>query len=252
MKKILFFPLILVLLALPLKIEAGTYPTGQFDDTPLKAGNCTMVNTEAEKSVTTVYTLNPDHTRSLAYQYRNVWHREARCDELQFHVDHNTTINCLRLWLIEVEKERYRNMGTSIYNGQTMSTPRYDWFLIKDGKRYHIPDLPTAYAWGLLVQDRISVSSFLTDYFYEHVEDGGALNYTDGQYFEQIDDVWRNLNFSQSTFPTRLQEELETQFSQNAFTYINPCSIDLYIRGAYCKLLDFGWTSQNSETYVYR
>jgi len=197
----------IILISLPLLSQAGTYPTSIFDNTAQKAGYCTMVTLISEKSETSVYTLNPTHTVSLANSYFEYWSRWPRCDELQFHIDHNTSLSRLRAWLSQVERQRLQNVNQLPYAGQTVSTMEHEWFLI--------------------------------------------INYTDGIFYEEINDAWKNLNFTQPALPTRLQSELNLQFINDSFNFKDPCRIGTYSRGVYCRLMDFSWTAQNFQTYGY-
>jgi len=114
-------------------------PYAPFTD-DLKAGNCTLVNTVAEKDSTHVYTLNPDNTYNLNWAYWERWRRNARCDELQFHVDHSTPISRLNSWLDEVAYGWYADIGNTHFKGQTVSTSRHEWFFVDQNGIHRIPD----------------------------------------------------------------------------------------------------------------
>ena len=174
----------------------------------LEAGDCILVNTVAEKDANHVYTLNPDNTRAINQSYVMRWSRNARCDEIQFHVDHNTPISVLNNWLDNVAYGWYANLGSTHFKGQTVSTSRHEWFYVdQNGILQRIPDWLTSLSWGLLVSDRLSVSPYHADKFYEFVTIGPPLGFNDGQYAVIINNIWKNGSTDYTGLPPRLADE---------------------------------------------
>jgi len=232
-------------------------------------GDCTMVTTRAEADGTHVYTVNPDHTYNLNAQYFLYWSRNARCDELQFHVDHNTTISRLKTWLGSVATGWYQNIGTTHFKNSTISTLRHEWFFVKDNQIHRIPDLLTALSWGLLDDDRFSVPAPLTDTFYNNVSVGTPLNFNDGPNAAKIRAIWKNGNRDFTSLPARLAAEISAYtygyskiFSSCPSSCLNPtdrsCGALMDWRWTYsnagyqsCPVggLELDWRMENSETF---
>ncbi|MFA6272082.1 MAG: hypothetical protein WC693_03160 [Patescibacteria group bacterium] len=209
MKKALILSVTLFLLLLPASrpLKATPYLDSYFDE--ITAGdNCTLVNTPAEADATHVYTLNPDYTKLLAVEYPAFWERQARCDELQFHVDHNTPKARLSSWLLTTAQSWLQNISTSHYKNQTVSTSRDEWFFINESGAHRIPDILTGWSWGLLGEDYLKISPRLTDSFYNSVTIGSPLQFNDGQYAEKIRAIWKNGDRNFDTLPTRLGTSL--------------------------------------------
>ncbi|MBU0706934.1 hypothetical protein KKG41_01020 [Patescibacteria group bacterium] len=173
------------------------------------AGDCYMVDTPAEADATHVYTLNPDHTNNLNQAYYNNWQRQARCDELQFHVDHNTTLTRLNTWLREIAIGWYQNIGGSHFEGQTVSTSRHEYFLVQNGVIRRIPDWLTAMSWGLLVKDRLSIPYAHTEVFYSSISLGTPLPYSEGNFVDDMNSIWQEGSRDFSDLPERLGDEID-------------------------------------------
>ncbi|MFC1687268.1 hypothetical protein ACFL0L_01720 [Patescibacteria group bacterium] len=224
--------------------HAGNYYYGSDGQTPLKAGDCKLVKTESEASEIYVYTLNPDYTILLNQSYFDHWQRNARCDELQFHVDHNTTRTRLRVWLRDIAYGWYSDIGASHLKNQTVSTGDYEWFFIQNGTIRRIPDILTAWSWGLLINDRITIPREHTDDFYNLTTLGAPLNFNDGQYVDDINDIWNDGNRDYSSLPSRLADDIQSQVSGTKRVF-ERCT---YSSGSspYRALLDWGWMLRNS------
>lgn len=224
-----------------------------FDDgvgMPLTAGTCVMVNTRAEaKRGNAVYTLNPDHTIKLNQAYLSFWGRNARCDELQFHVDRNMKIAKLSSWLNKRAVAWYRDLKNSPYEGRTVSTSRREWFLVQNGQLRHIPDWLTAMSWGLRIPARASIPSRMTDIFYESATVGEPLQYSAGPYWSAIEERRRNGTALPATVPQPVRDEVQA-FAQNA-VFGNIFFLQRYVPrsadDAYAKLLDWSWVAENPE-----
>ncbi|MFA6271922.1 MAG: MopE-related protein [Patescibacteria group bacterium] len=212
------------------------------DGKPLYAGVCQLVETRAEAGPNKVYTLNPDHTIRLNNLYKDYFSRNARCDELQFHVDHNTSAYRLEAWLAETMLGWFRDIGKTHFEGQTLSTSRHEWYFVKNGTLHRIYDWPTALAWGLLPGDRLSIPWQLTNRFYNIVKIGEPLNFSTGQYATQIHNLWKKGTENISVLPLSMQNEIikfkNSDTYQSAFTSRN----QLTYKGAYGALLAWGWT----------
>lgn len=189
---------------------ASAYSTSPYDSSsPYTIAGCTMVNTKAEMDSSHVYTLAPDVLYTLNNSYHELWNRNARCDELQFHASHSTSNERLRVWLIDVAKGWFRNIGSSHFKGQTVSTSRHEIFFIDGNGAHRIYDWPTAMSWGLLIGDRVSISSVLTEPFYDSVKFAAPLSFTDGLYRDAFHDVWRDGERDLTAFPGRMADEIE-------------------------------------------
>ncbi|PIY95469.1 MAG: hypothetical protein COY66_06760 [Candidatus Kerfeldbacteria bacterium CG_4_10_14_0_8_um_filter_42_10] len=225
---------------------AGTYIDPQTGHDDYAAGNCIMVTTRAEADNNHVYTLNPDNTIMLNFYYSAYWSRNARCDELQFHVDHNTTGAVLINWLDSVARSWYDNIGSSHYKHQTVSTSRHEWFFVNEDGIHRIPDWLTALSWGLLINDRYSIPANHTTDFYDSVTIGAPLNFSEGQYADKIHDIWLEGDDDYSTLPERIEEEINLVKAQaNVF---NTCTFSWYSAypgNPWRNLFDWTWMLHN-------
>ncbi|PIY95913.1 MAG: hypothetical protein COY66_05650 [Candidatus Kerfeldbacteria bacterium CG_4_10_14_0_8_um_filter_42_10] len=223
----------------------------------LKIGNCTLINTIAEKDATHIYTLNPGFTVQLNSAYINYWNRNARCDELQFHVDHNTSLTTLNNWLGQIAVSWYKNISATHLNHQTISTSRHEWFYIDENGVHRIPDILTAWSFGLLLDDRFSVNPSLTDAFYNNVTIGTPLNFNNGQYKTQINNIWKNnASITDSGLPATLITNLNYldayHYIGHPFGYngvFDNCQLDGWNLESrvYENLLDWSWMLRNHD-----
>lgn len=218
---------------------------------PYKAGNCTLVSTKAEADATHVYTLNPDNTYRINTAYLNYWGRNARCDELQFHVDHNTTLSRLGSWLKSVAIGWYKNIGTTHFNNQTISTTRHEWFLVQNGVVRRIPDWLTGLSFGLLINDRLDIPYTLANDFYSLIKLGSPLNFNEGAYATKIRAIWKNGDTNYSTLPSKMVDEINyftKESSLNEGDVFNKCTFvypGFYPGNPYDALLDWTWMLHN-------
>lgn len=180
--------------------------------------NCVLTPDPAQKSATTVYTLNINLTNTINDHYLSYWHRSARCDELQWHADRGTSVNKLDRWLRKVEIQRLRNHE---YEGLVYSSGAH-WRLI-NGKRQKVPDWLTQMAWGYVTKDGFAIHSQTKKQFLEAYPEIKPLNYTEGPYFQQVDDMWRN-GTRTANVPQDLNDELlQYGFGTGYFLYRNVC-----------------------------
>lgn len=231
--------------------NAGTWLAPGSAHDPFIVGNCTLVNTSSEADSTHVYTLNPDHTKLLDDAYSRYWQRHARCDELQFQIDHNTPLSRLNSWLDGVAKGWYDNIGTTHFNNQTVSTSQHEWFFIKDGVAYRVHDILTGWSWGLLIGDRISIPPQHTQYFYNTVTFGNSLHFSGGTNADKINNIWKNEDRNFSSLPTRLADQI-TMFHEDARasggygSIFEVCTFQSTFPGdPFYSLLDWSWTQRN-------
>ncbi len=237
--------------------SAGTYlsPYAPYED-GYKAGDCTMVTTRGEADATHVYTLNPSNTVNLNLSYLYYWGRNARCDELQFHVDHNTSIARLNSWLKSVVVDWFKNIGTTHYNNQTVSTTwsnghGYEWFLVRDGAIHRIPDWLTALSWGLLMNDRLSIPVGVHEEFYDNAPLGAPVSFNDGPYATKIRSIWQNGDRDFSTLPASLATEINSFLSGGGgrsgnWGVFTSCSYQFsWSSDPYGVLLDWSWMLRN-------
>ncbi|MDD5342466.1 MAG: hypothetical protein PHI73_03985 [Patescibacteria group bacterium] len=247
MKKVLIPALILFFgLTLAWQTDAATWQDKYHFPEPYMAGGCIMVNLRSEADATHVYTLNPDNTYYLNYEYRQRWSRNARCDELQFHVDHNTTRERLVSWLNSVASDWYKNIGSSHFKNQTVSTTKNEWFYIDSAGAHRIPDWLTSLSWGLLIQDKLTIEATMTGLFYKNVTIAPPLQFNDGQYASKITAIWKNGDRDFSTLPVRLADVLEgyTYGYPKIFTSCpSPCGSPTDRNCG--SLLDWRWTYSN-------
>lgn len=220
--------------------RATNYPDAH--GMPLKVGVCALVNTKSEEDATHVYTLNPDNVRAINALYRLYFFRDARCDEQQFHVDHNTSLSKLETWLSVKLKSRFQS---GQYNGQTISTGRREWFYIDNGQARRIPDWLTALSHGLLVADRLSWPKDRS--FYGNVKIGKPLDFTSGQYAEKINAVWKNGDRDYAVLPTRLATDIQSLVDrQEPYTSVFAGCTFFSARGdRRGELLDWSWMLHN-------
>lgn len=125
--------------------------------------------------------------------YKFWWNRDARADEITFHRTHNTSIQRLEDWVRSIRKNlnvngRYR---ISTLEGQTVSTQQLATFpdggkmyLIQNGQRHRVYDIPTALAFGLEWGDRISLPQDgpHLNYILNAFPEGAPLNIANGPY----------------------------------------------------------------------
>ncbi len=251
MKKITLLTFVLLLAAIPAsRVEAGKWRHGNEYYT---AGNCYMVDSQAMADDQHVYTLNPDHTFQLNYSYVLRWGRNARCDELQFHVDHNTPLSRLNAWLDEVAFGWYSNLSASHFNRQTISTSRHEWFYVDENGIHRIPDWLTGLSWGLLVNDRLSIPIVHTEAFYEYATISNPLNYYGGSYVDEINDIWQDGNRDYSNLPTSMVNDINSVNSPvlrvgrgGSFSVFTNCAYLTSSAGdPYGNLLDWSWMQHN-------
>lgn len=257
MKKLLLITALVGLgLLIGQSVKASAWMDPSDPSQPYLAGNCSMRNVRSEALSGGVYTLNPDYTFQLNQAYLEYWNRNARCDELQFHVDHNTTRERLKTWLGSVASTWFLNPGASPYLGQTVSTSRHEWYLITLFGAHRIYDWPTALSHGLLVGDRMSISPALTDSFYANMNFLPPLHFGEGQYADKINDIWKNGDRDYSSLPARLADNIEFFVDGQYYTsqpeisrksVFEGCSYSaMYPGDPYRNLLDWGWMASNS------
>lgn len=244
--------------------QAGTWKSPHYPYGDLTLGNCALVNTQSEANATHVYTLNPDNTIAINSAYMSRWDRNARCDEIQFHVDHNTSINRLTNWLDETAYGWYANIGTSHFKNQTISTSRHEWFFVDVNGIHRIPDWLTALSRGLLINDRISIPPAHTEKFYELAEIGPPLLFSSiekgqtqwlGPWSEKVYNIWKNGDRDYTTghppMPSRLVEELGRRtdcasFAGSCSILFESCQYIPYTPpDEYENLLDWSWMLRN-------
>ncbi|MCH7492617.1 hypothetical protein IID19_03445 [Patescibacteria group bacterium] len=251
MKKLTLFAIATAFLFSATTIYAGTYPSSD-GETQITVAGCTLVTTPAEADSSNVYTLNPDHTILLNNSYFTYWGRNARCDELQFHVDHSTSISRLNSWLKSVVRGWFSDIGNTHYANQTVSTLNHEWFFIKEGVARRIPDILTSWSWGLLVGDRISIPRAVQADFYELVTIGAPMEFSGGQYSEKINSIWMDGNRDYSSLPesmsTIIDKFVESKFAGSPTDggIFERCTYaSLYSGDPWRALLDWSWMARN-------
>lgn len=210
---------------------------------PMKAGSCTLVDTKAEADTTHVYTLNPSNTLNINRLYVTHWTRDARCDEIRFHVDHNTSSVRLDSWLSDTAMGWYKNIGATHFRGHTVSTSQHEWFYIDTEGAHRIPDWLTASAWGLLIDDRISIPVGHTATFYKYVKIASPIKFQDGMYATKMNAIWKNSDRDFSVLPSRFASEITwANGTREVFTQCNYNADHGDPRGV---LLDWHWMKYN-------
>src|SRR5690606_14393741 len=120
---------------------------------PIMTNGCVLTPDPAQKNAHTVYTLNISLTQDIDRAYYEWWGRYARCDELQFHAEHNTPWARVNSWLSKTQIQRYKD---HVYTGGLFKTHAQGTFSdakiwrIINGKRQRVYDWPTQMAWGFL------------------------------------------------------------------------------------------------------
>ena len=151
--------------------------------------------------------------------YVDMWDRPIKCNELIFHLDHNTPHDRLRNWLRTESESNFTQDFIDIYegyNGSTISTslkiPRTSYpnsfYLLTEHNRYLVPDYPTSLSWGLLISDRIGIRGQVSEYIFSHFPNGGMLEYAEGPYYQEIQTYW-DTGVIDETLPESLIQELE-------------------------------------------
>lgn len=231
---------------------ASTYIDPETGHDNYSAGNCIMVTTREEADNNHVYTLNPDNTIYLNFLYTAYWDRNARCDELQFHVDHNTPQVRLANWLDSVARSWYDNISSTHYNHQTISTSRHEWFYVDEAGLHRIPDWLTATSWGLLISDRYSIPANHTIDFYDSVTITAPLNFSDGQYTDKINAIWKENDRNFSSIPSLLADEVNFMLNRGdgeepyKWEIFDDCGYEYLSSGdEYGNLLDWSWMLRN-------
>lgn len=247
MKKYIFLFAVIILLFTALPAKAGTYRDPYTLKWGYKAGDCTMVDTRSEADATHVYTLNPDNTVQLNSSYVGYWNRNARCDELQFHIDHNTSLTKLRSWLGGIATGWFKKIGATHFRHQTVSTLRNEWFYIDEQGAHRISDWLTGLSWGLLIDDRISIALPLTDAFYNNVTISTPLKFNDGRYKTKIYNIWKNGSRNYSGLPSRLKTEIKNMINRDELygSIFEKCSFFSDHGDPRTDLLDWSWMLSN-------
>lgn len=248
MKKLLILlPLLLVaVLVVPKSTKAVYQNFGQTEPitAPGQNGNCVLTPDPNEKSDTVTYTLNVEKTVRISRLYKEIWDRYANCNELTWHAEHNTPIDRLTNWLFTVEKNRYLNHE---YIGTVRTEGGKIWRLI-NGKRQRVYDWLTMVSWGYLSQDTHSIHKNLTNVFFAAYPEIEPLNYSDGPYHSQVQEMWLEGNREANVPQKLLQELLFKGFSMEYFILRNPFS--KHSESDYdSKVFDFGWLGLNRCEY---
>lgn len=220
--------------------------------TVVSVGNCILTNNPAEANASHVYTLNPDFTLLLNQSYLDFWGRNAGCNELQFHVNHNTPLPRLKQWLRDTARGWFEHMGTTHYEGQTLSTSRHEFFLVKNGVLHRVPDWLTALSWGLLISDRYSIGGAVTDVFYQTATFGAPLQYTQGKYVAEVEQMWKHRIYNYTRLPTRLSNEIK-QFTEGRNTgsiFLDDSFAARYSSDPYAQLYDWDWMTNNPQNFT--
>lgn len=194
---------------------------------------------------------NPDRQTLVNAAYLAIWGRDARCDELAYHVTKETSLKKLRSWLRSRAEAWYADLSAGPLKGQTVSTGRHEWFFVSGGELHRIPDWPTALAWGLLIDDRREIPIGMTDAFYRLAPLGRPLNFSDGPYAAAIHNMWKKRKTLPSSLPPRLKNEI-SRLSDNG-SYGNIFLINTYVprsgNDASAKLLDWAWLAGNPANF---
>lgn len=229
-----------VLFLLSNAASADTYRSPYYPyEKGYKAGDCIMVDDRSEADATHVYTLNPSHTVNLNNSYYLYWNRNARCDELQFHVDHNTSDKKLRAWLGKKSVAWFKNLKVSPLEGTTISQGT-GWFLIKDGKTRKIPDWLTGLSWGLVIWDKRTIGEPLRAAFTQYVKSGAPLDFNDGPNADKIRTIWKDGDRDFSLLPERLASEIT-----NSLTFFTECRANLGHGDPRDRPLNWDWMLRN-------
>lgn len=133
--------------------------------------------------------------------YKFWWNRNARADEISFHKSHNTSIQKLEDWVRSIRKNLNVRGRYHISNleGQTVSTQQGinasdgggKMYLIRNGQRHRVYDIPTALAFGLHWGDRISLpeDGMHLNYILKAFPEGAPLNLSDGPFFKYVKEM---------------------------------------------------------------
>lgn len=153
-----------------------------------------------------------DEVNNINNIYREIRGNNARCDELDFHVQHVTPHDVLRNWLtetlgIKVLSASVVNVNVGDLEGKTiLDRSNGKLYLIKDGARHWAPDVLTMASHGLIYEDGI----VLENYQVSSIVLGYQLKYWEGKYYRTIEVVLREGNKEAIRFlPARLNEEVE-------------------------------------------
>lgn len=220
--------------------RAGYYPDN--DGTPLKVGDCTLVNDKSQENATQVYTLNPTYVSNIDAIYYTYFRRDARCEELQFHIDHNNPVRKVEKWLIKTVTNR---MKSGYYNGNTVATKsRGEWFWVDNNVAHRIPDWLTGLSNGFLRSDRILLTLKLSDLFLHNVAIGAPVAFGDGAYADKITSIWKNGDRDYTSLPQRLAEEISL-YETRAGVFTRCVYRSYYVSQGYDIDLDWSWMLHN-------
>lgn len=215
---------------------------------PYKVGKCVLVDTKSEMDSKHVYTLNPDYAGKIGKEYQSRWLRDARCDELQFHIDRNTSLSRLNLWLDNIAAGWYKNIGKTHFKNKTVSTTKSEWFYVDGQGMHRIPDWLTGLSWGLIIGDRISIPVAHTDAFYKNAPISSALRFEDGKYAKKIKSIWKNNNRDFSNLPKSMDKEITLVLKEaNVFEACGFSWYSAYPGNPWKALLNWDWMKRNPK-----
>ncbi len=220
---------------------------------PIVLGPCTAVSTRIEADATHVFTRKPKPLQQLWALYRQYRGSDPTCAELQLVTNNKMSAGRLRTRLIANATKEFRALGTSRYEGQTVSTARHEWYLVRQGTLHHIPHWPTSLSWGLLIDDRRTIPEALTTTFYANATVSTPLQYRDGPFHAVIEDVWkREATDYTARLPQLLADEVarlrENPSFDNIFEatqYVNRVPED-----PRATLLDWSWLAGNPANFL--
>jgi len=125
-----------------------------------------------------------DAVANLNDIYREEAGRDIKCSEALFHLK-GTPHDALRNWLandvtFNQEYQEWKN-SFQLTEGTTYRDGSKFW-LIQNGQRRWVPDIPTMFSWGLIFEDSTYINPNYKAGFYYMAPEGEQLNFYDGLY----------------------------------------------------------------------
>ena len=156
--------------------------------------------------------------------------RNMNCSEALFHL--NTDHTVLRNWLVndatfnqdyQAWKQSFQLIGGATYRDESK------FWLIQNGQRRWVPDVPTMFAWGLIFDDSIHIpKNEEKEGFYNMVPEGEPLNFWDGVYKTPVQNRYRGSGYGE--MPDSLEEAIQSHRDLEGSTWRGYAEF----RGSYC------------------
>ncbi len=144
--------------------------------------------------------------------YLEYFGRQARCDELEFHLQHNTSHEDLITWMMEQEDYTWWSNLITTYEGEAIyGSVSKDVYYVKDGLLYSVPDLMTAYAWKIHPDEIIKNEDIDDDNYSTVWANANELKFWGGSIYKKVKKAaTKGKDISLTKYP-----DLETYINDN-------------------------------------